>query len=121
MDSNKKLPIIILFLLSAFMFIGLPGYVSADGQNMMKPSPGSYFYGGMIKDVSISSITFYNGITVYITSDTKCAAPPVSSPVIKNTADISCSDLKKGETVKVEAVKNSSGELVAIQIQEVFY
>ena len=121
MDSNKKLSIIILFLLSAFMFTGFPGYVSADGQNIIKPSSASYFYGGMIKDVSISSITFYNGITVYITSDTKCAAPPVSSPVIKNTADISCSDLKKGETAKVEAIKNSSGELVAIQIQEVFY
>ena len=120
MDFNKKLIIIILFLMPAFMF-SLPKYVSADAQNTTKPSAGYYFYGGMIKDISTSSISLYNGVTIYITSNTKCMAPPASSPIMKNMTDISCSDLKKGETVKIEALKNSSGELIAIQIQEVFY
>jgi hypothetical protein len=120
MNLNRKLFTIILLLAAAFMF-SPSKYASADGQNIMKPSPGSYFYGGMIKDISASSITLYSGVTIYIASDTKCTAPPASSPIMGNTSEVPCSDLKKGETVRIEAVKNSNGELAAIQIQEVFY
>jgi len=118
MDFKKKLFSIIFFIVSVFMF-NLPGTALAGAPGIMKPAPGTYLYGGMIKDITSSSITLYNGVTVYITGDTKCMAPQPSA-AMESMSDISCSDLKKGETVRVEAAKNSSGELVATLIQEYF-
>ncbi len=118
MNINKKIIIIVLFFLSFFVFSPLK-YVLAESQNIVKPSLSSYLYGGMIKNISPSSITFYNGITIYITGDTKCTVLKTS---IKGMSDVSCSDiLKIGKTVRVDAIKNSSGELNAVKIEEVFY
>ncbi len=126
MKSNKKLSLIILFLLSVFIFIGgIQTNASANGKGIIKPAqtppPGSIFYGGIITEVSTSSITLYSGKTIYITGNTKCEAPTPNSHIMKNMAEVSCSELKKGETVQVEAVKNLSGELEAVLIKEVFY
>ncbi|MCL4497169.1 MAG: hypothetical protein M1412_01255 [Deltaproteobacteria bacterium] len=38
-----------------------------------------------------------------------------------NMQTVSCSSFTKGETVQISAVKNSSGELVATEIQEAFF
>ncbi len=93
---------------------------NAGSPALSKPAPGTYSYAGMITDISGSSITLYHGPTCIITGSTVCKAP-MSGGNMMNMQPVSCSSFTKGETVQISAVKNSSGELVATEIQEAFF
>ena len=84
-------------------------------------SPASK-HGEYVKNISSSSITLYDGVTCIITGSTVCKAPmSMSGGNMMNMQTVSCSSFTKGETVEISAVKNSSGQLVAAEIQEAFF
>ncbi len=109
----------ILFLFGVFVIFAFLSNLTQSVPARAQLSPGTYVYGGMISNITSSSITLYGGVTVYITKDTKCTEPS-SSGSAPGVVNISCSAFKTGETVRIEAVKNSSGELIAALIQEYF-
>ena len=97
-----------------------PVLILATGTVIVKPAYGTYSFAGTIKNISSSSITLYNGATCIITGSTVCKAP-MSGGSTMNMQTVSCSSFTKGETVKILAVKNSSGELVATEIHEALF
>ncbi len=119
----------IRLLVIVFIILGVSSVVfAADGLTLIKPkpTPGTHFYTGTITKISGSSITLYNGATCIITTSTVCKAPasPMSSMSGKsmmNIQTVPCSSFVKGETVFVAAVKNASGQLVAVKIKEAFF
>lgn len=131
--TKKRFPM--RLLVATFIIFGFPLTVLAtiqlsggtkailipvSGPTLIKPAPGTYFYAGMIKNISGSSITLYNGVTCIITGSTKCMSHMSGGSMI-NMQTVSCSSFTKGETVHVVAVKNASGQLVATEIREAFF
>jgi hypothetical protein len=108
------------------MILGVSSVVfAADSPTLIKPksAPGTHFYAGTITKISGSSITLYNGATCIITTSTVCKAPAssMSGRNMMNIQTVPCSSFVKGETVFVSAVKNVSGQLVAVGIKEAFF
>ena len=123
-----SMSIVISFIISGIPVPGLK-WISAEavGTNagspaLSKPAQETYSYAGMIANISSSSITLYHGVTCIITGATVCKAPmSMSGGNMMNMQTVSCSSFTKGETVQISAVKNSSGQLVAVEIQEAFF
>ena len=97
-----------------------PVLILTTGPVIVKPAYGTYSFVGTIKNISSSSITLYHGVTCIITGSTVCKAP-MSGGSMMNMQTVSCSSFTKGETVQISAVKNSSGEFAATEIQEAFF
>ncbi|MCL4321192.1 MAG: DUF5666 domain-containing protein [Deltaproteobacteria bacterium] len=126
--AKKRFLIILLVILFIMISLSISGLkwtaAFAAGTNtsspaLSKPAPG-LSYAGMIKNISSSSITLYNGVTCIITGSTVCKAP-MSGGSMMNMQTVSCSSFTKGETVSISAVENASGQLVATEINEVFF
>jgi hypothetical protein len=83
------------------------------------PAGGTFIYDGTIENISSTSLSINNGQTIIISGTTVCKAPTSSETT--NFEVISCSSLNKGETVRITAVKDSTGQVTAIEIEKVFY
>ena len=133
MITLAKKGFLIILLVVSFIISGIPvpglKWISAEavGTNagspaLSEPVQGTYSYAGMITNISSSSITLYHGVTCIITGATVCkASMSMSGGNMMNMETVSCSSFTKGETVEISAVKNSSGQLVAAEIQEAFF
>ncbi len=123
-STRKIFPLRLLVI--AFIILGVSSVVfAADGLTLIKPksAPGTHFYASTITKISGSSITLYNGATCIITASTICKAPasPMPGRSMMSMQTVPCSSFVKGETVFVSAVKNVSGQLVAVKIKEAFF
>lgn len=79
-------------------------------------SSNSYIYAeGAISRIGSSSITLINGATYLIDSNTVCSAPQ-NMGMAGGNMGISCSELTLNQTVTIEAVQNTNGQLVAVRI-----
>ncbi|MFW0884397.1 hypothetical protein ACMCNP_05025 [Candidatus Acidulodesulfobacterium sp. H_13] len=121
---RKIFPIRLLVIV--LMILGVSSVVfAAGGPPLVKPrsTPGMHFYAGTITKISGSSITLYHGATCIITASTACKAPasPMSARSMMSMQTVPCSSFVKGETVLIAAVRNVSGQLVAVKIKEAFF
>jgi len=75
---------------------------------------------GTITRISDSSITLYHGATYIITASTVCRAHSKGESMMHMRV-VSCSYFAQGMTVSITAEKNTTGELVATEIRDVFF
>jgi hypothetical protein len=125
---NKIKPVSVLFMFLLFLFAAMSlsflpeseaamhraggtGPLSLSGKNTM-------FYTGTIIAISNSTLKLSGKtpLTFIINSSTVCY---VGSGVHSRTG--SCSDYKKGQSLKITASENTAGKLIAKTITPVFY
>ena len=82
------------------------------------PAGGTFIYDGTIESISSASLSINKCPTIIISGATVCKAPTSGMTSFKI---ISCSSLNKGETVRITAVKDSTGQFTATVIEKVFY
>lgn len=95
-----------------------------NGNIISQPESGYIFTGGVITSLTQFSIILSSGANVQLNSGTVCKIPVKNSnggqPIDEENI-VPCSSLFKGETVRVKAVKDNSGQILAVTVEEVFF